>query len=185
MGTLLLNSAREIRSKLREDKTEVVTLLVPKTTWLKLGESKRKYMAKRIPRLLQVYGKYLTSADRLGKKAGKTTYQSSSSGMDSLQRLNVRLDTGSWALLGVLAQAHGVSRCFLFNYLLWLEEVGIGNSIVDILNEGGPTFHKSYSYILHLDLTNNEIIRRLRCEPEHSFYVSNPGDRYTEEELEN
>ncbi|EMN12969.1 hypothetical protein LEP1GSC055_0202, partial [Leptospira borgpetersenii str. Brem 307] len=26
--------------------------------------------------------------------------------------------------LSVLAAAHGVSRCYLFNYMLWLEELG-------------------------------------------------------------
>lgn len=139
MGTLLLTADRVIRSKLREDKTEVVTLLVPQATWLRLGESKRKYLPKQIPMLLRVYGKYLTSIDRLGKKAGKTLYQPSY-GRDSMKKVNVRLHTGSWAFLGVLAQAHGVSHCFLFNYLLWLEEVGVGDSIVDTMNEGVPHF---------------------------------------------
>nr|WP_269746573.1 DUF1564 family protein [Leptospira noguchii] len=31
---------------------------------------------------------------------------------------------GVWATLGVLAAAHGVSRCYLFNYMLWLEDLG-------------------------------------------------------------
>ncbi|TGK42673.1 DUF1564 family protein, partial [Leptospira gomenensis] len=34
----------------------------------------------------------------------------------TMRRINVRLGTGSWTLLGALAQAHGVSRCYLFNY---------------------------------------------------------------------
>ncbi|PKA02397.1 hypothetical protein CH375_23375 [Leptospira ellisii] len=164
-------------SKLREDKSEVVTLLVPKQTLFRYREDRRKRLPKLIPELLRTYGKYLTSVKRLGKKAGKTLYQPSV-GRENMVRINVRLNTGSWALLGVLAQAHGVSRCFLFNYLLWLEEVGVGDSIVDTMNEGGPTFHRIYSYILHLDLSHNRIARILNCEPEHSFYVYNYPNRY-------
>ncbi len=85
--------------------------------------------------------------------------------------LRPALSTGSWAFLGMLAQVHGVSRCYLFNYLLWLDEVGVGDSIVRTVNEGGPTFHRDYKYILHFDLLNNSVIRRLECEPNGIFYV--------------
>ncbi|EMF99775.1 hypothetical protein LEP1GSC123_3231 [Leptospira borgpetersenii str. 200701203] len=33
--------------------------------------------------------------------------------------MTIHVNTGVWAVLGVLAAAHGVSRCFLFNYLPW------------------------------------------------------------------
>ncbi|WP_122943953.1 DUF1564 family protein, partial [Leptospira kirschneri] len=33
------------------------------------------------------------------------------------------------------------------------------------------TFHWSYSYILHLDLLNNRVTRKLHCEPESYFYA--------------
>lgn len=91
-------------------------------------------------------------------------------------RMNVRLSTGSWAFLGALAHTHGVSRCFLFNYLLWLDEVGVGDSIVSTMNEGGPTFHRNYKCILHLDLLNNTITRQLECEPTNLFSVLDPRD---------
>nr|PJZ93096.1 hypothetical protein CH379_09620 [Leptospira ellisii] len=70
-----------------------------------------------------------------------------------------------------MAQAHGVSRCYLFNYLLYLEESEVGDSIEEMLNEGVPTFHKNYSYILHLDLTFNRVTRKLQCLPESAFYT--------------
>ncbi|TGK37467.1 DUF1564 domain-containing protein [Leptospira gomenensis] len=173
MGVLLLNADHKIDSALQEDRTEVVTLLVPKRTLLLYPEDRRKSLPKLIPQLLRTYAKHITSTARLGKKAGKIMYQPSV-GPENMERINVRLGTGSWALLGVLAQAHGVSRCFLFNYLLWLEEIGVGDSIVEMMNVGGPTFHKNYSYILDLNLSDNRITRYLRCEPENIFYVYNP-----------
>ncbi|EQA62751.1 hypothetical protein LEP1GSC062_1203 [Leptospira alexanderi serovar Manhao 3 str. L 60] len=36
-------------------------------------------------------------------------------------RMNLRIDCKIWALLGVIS-AHGVSRCFMVNYLLWLDD---------------------------------------------------------------
>ncbi|TGK23484.1 DUF1564 domain-containing protein [Leptospira yasudae] len=170
MGVLLLNSNRELRSKLQERRSEVVTLLIPKPTWMRYPERKRRSLTKRIPILLERYGKYLTTVNRLGKNARKTLYQPSS-GKDTMLRMNVRVSTGSWAFLGALAQIHGVSRCYLFNYLLWLDEAGVGDSIVNMMNEGGPTFHRSYSYILHLDLLQNTIVRRLETEPIDLFYM--------------
>lgn len=178
MGILLLNSDQEIRSILQERKTEVVTLLVPEATLLALNERMRKNIGKQIPILLTYYSKYLSTTKRLGKNARKTTYQPSP-GREKMKRINVRLSTGSWALLSALAQVHGVSRCYLFNYLLWLENVGVGNSIVRTMNEGGPTFHSNYKYILHLDLLKNEITRRLESNPQDTFYVVNYESLYS------
>ncbi|EMJ47067.1 hypothetical protein LEP1GSC111_1737 [Leptospira interrogans str. UT126] len=39
-------------------------------------------------------------------------------------------------------------KCYLFNYLLKLEALGVGNSILNTVRAGVPTFHWSYSYIL-------------------------------------
>ncbi|MCG6166750.1 DUF1564 domain-containing protein [Leptospira sp. FAT2] len=177
MGCLSLNSDYEINSRLQENFSETVTLLIPEETWIRFSEKEAKALPKKIPYLLRTYGKYLSATKRIGKKAGRTLYQVSS-GNSKMRRVNVRLSTGSWTFLGTLAQAHGVSRCFLFNYLLWLETVGIGNSIVYTMNDGVPTFHRCYSYILHLDLSDNRVIRRLRCEPESDFYAFNYEERY-------
>ncbi|AOP35216.1 CopG family transcriptional regulator [Leptospira tipperaryensis] len=170
MGILLLNSDQELKSNLRENNSDVVTLLIPKKTLYGLSESEMRKLPKRIPGLLSKYGKYLTSSRRLGKKAGKILYQPSA-GKENMLRINVRIGTGSWALLGALAQAHGVSRCYLFNYLLWLDEIGMDSFLVRTMNEGAPTFHRNYRFILHLDLLNNKITRRLECDPANLFSI--------------
>ncbi|MDI7226474.1 DUF1564 domain-containing protein [Leptospira santarosai] len=168
MGFLLLNSDQEIGSRLQENVLNTVTLLIPEETWLRFDEKDAKKLPKRIPDLLRKYGKFLSASKRLGKDAKRTLYQPSP-GKRKMKRINARVSTGSWTFLGTLAQAHGVSRCYLFNYLLWLDELEVGNSIVRTMNEGAPTFHRNYSYILHLDLLDNRIHRRLECEP-HSFF---------------
>ncbi|TGM53498.1 DUF1564 domain-containing protein [Leptospira adleri] len=170
MGILLLSSDHEIQSVLQDNRMEVVTLLVPKHTLSCLGEKERRNLPKRIPLLLKRYAKYLTAINRLGNKAEKTLYQPSP-GKKQMQRINVRVSRGSWALLGLLAQVHGVSRCYLFNFLLQIDAIGVGDSIVDIMNEGGPTFHRDYKYTLHIDPLNNRIKRSLKCEPIDCFYV--------------
>ncbi|TGM99171.1 DUF1564 domain-containing protein [Leptospira yasudae] len=170
MGVLLLHSDYKLDGVLQEITANVVTLIVPEATLSLYSESERRQLAKRIPELLERYSKYLTAIPRLGHKAWKTLYQNSP-GPKKMKRINVRLSTGSWVLFGTLAQAHGVSRCFLFNFLLELDRAGVGYSIVNTMNEGGPTFHRNYSYILHLDLLNNRITRTLQCIPENSFYV--------------
>ncbi|EMJ91655.1 DUF1564 domain-containing protein [Leptospira alstonii] len=170
MGTLLLNSDFEISSTLGENRSETVTLLIPEDNWIRFSEKDLKALPKKIPEFLRTYGKYLSSTRRLGKKAGRTLYQPSP-GKRKMKRVNIRVNTGSWTLFGALAQAHGVSRCYLFNYLLWLEETGVGDSIVYTMNAGVPAFHESYSYILHLDLLENQVTRRLRCRPKFFHYA--------------
>ncbi|TGK30472.1 DUF1564 domain-containing protein [Leptospira yasudae] len=177
MGILLLNVDRELSSILQEPNTDVVTLLIPESTLLRYRLESRKNLPKRIPILLQKYGKYLTSIGRLGKNARKTLYQPSP-GKEKMRRMNVRLSTGSWTFLGMLAQVHGVSKCYLFNYLLELDESGVGDSIVNTMNEGGPTFHRNYRYILHLDLLNNRVTRSLETEPNGIFNVLDYRDWY-------
>ncbi|WP_036043950.1 DUF1564 domain-containing protein [Leptospira alstonii] len=175
---LLLNSDFEIRSTLGENRSETITLLIPEDTWVRFSEKDVKALPKKIPHLLRIYGKYLSSTKRLGKKAGRTLYQPSP-GKQKMKRVNIRLNTGSWTLFGAFAQAHGVSRCYLFNYLLWLEDLGVGDSIVNTMNEGVPMFHRSYSYILRLDLLNNQVIRKLYYRPKSYFYTSDDQERIT------
>ncbi|MBM9500179.1 DUF1564 domain-containing protein [Leptospira sp. 201903071] len=172
MGYLTFNADEEISSSLQESRMDTVTLLIPESTLDRLGVSVKdaKSLPKKIPQLLRRYGKYLTSTRRLGENARKTLYQPSP-GKEKMKRVNIRLSTGSWTYLGMLAQTHGVSRCYLFNYLLWLEELGVGDSIVETVNAGAPAFHNCYSYILHLDLRYNLVFRRLQTEPGSLFYV--------------
>ncbi|EKN85931.1 PF07600 family protein [Leptospira interrogans str. 2003000735] len=168
METLLLNSNFEINSSLGKNNSETVTLLIPEKTWIHFSEKDRKNLSKKIPELLKIYGKYLSTTKRLGKNAGRTLYQPSP-GKHKMKRVNIRVNTASWTLFGALAQAHGISRCYLFNYLLWLDSLGVGNSIVNTVNAGVPTFHRSYSYILHLNLTNNRVIRKFQYKPKSYF----------------
>ncbi|RHX93180.1 DUF1564 domain-containing protein [Leptospira stimsonii] len=170
MGILLLNSDHELHTTLQEKRTDVVTLLVPKKTLLRLSEKERRNLSKRIPLLLERYAKYLTSIKRIGNKAEKTLYQPSPR-KGEMQRINVRVSRKSWALLGLLAQVHGVSRCFLFHFLLELDELGVGDSIVNIMNAGGPTFHRTYRYTFHIDILNHRIKRSLKCDPIDFFQV--------------
>lgn len=170
MGYLTFREDEEISSRLQEDRMETVTLLIPESTLDRWGERNAKVLPKKIPQLLRTYGKYLAATKRLGGNARKTLYQPTP-GKGEMKRVNIRLSTGSWTFLGMLAQAHGVSRCYLFNYLLRLEELGVGDSIVETVNAGAPTFHRYYSYILHLDLLYNRAFRRLRTEPASLFYV--------------
>ncbi|RHX78726.1 DUF1564 domain-containing protein [Leptospira yasudae] len=169
MGYMFLNTDHEIRSQLQDGYSITVTLLIPEQTLRRFSERDAKKLPKRIPELLRRYGKYMSAAKRIGKDARRTLYQPCCQGKNRLVRVNARISTGSWTFLGTLAQAHGVSRCFLFNYLLWLEELGVGDSIVNPMNEGVPTFHRYYSYILHLDLLENRAIRKLECGPDPYF----------------
>ncbi|EKR62742.1 PF07600 family protein [Leptospira weilii str. 2006001853] len=99
---------------------------------------------------------------RLHCKAGKIKYNR---GVGKMKKFSIRVNTGTWAILGALAAAHGVSRCYLFNYMLWLEDVGVGDSIVETLNRGVPSFHGTYRMIWTLDLRQNLISRELEFKP--------------------
>ncbi|EMO78000.1 PF07600 family protein [Leptospira kirschneri str. 200801925] len=172
MGALLLNSDHEISSTLQKNPSETVTLLIPEDTWLLFSEKDVKLLTKKIPALLKIYGKYISSYGTfVGTKRRTVTLYQSSPGKSKTKRISVRVPSASWTLLGTLAQAHGVSRCYLFNYLLKLEALGVGDSILNTVRAGVPTFHWSYSYILHLDLLNNRVTRKLHCEPESYFYA--------------
>ncbi|MBM9576026.1 DUF1564 domain-containing protein [Leptospira sp. 201903070] len=171
MGLLMLKGDHILRSRLQGNKTNVVTLLIPEKTLLRYPENERRILPKKIPILLKRYGKFLSSQRRLGRRTDTTLYQLSP-GKNQLKKVNVRIGIESWVLLGVLAQAHGVSRCFLFNYLLHLEDAGVGDSIEKTMNQGAPTFHKNYRYILHLDLSGRRISRELECDPRDTFFVS-------------
>lgn len=84
----------------------------------------------------------------------------------------MRVDTGVWAILGVIAAAHGVSRCFLVNYMIWLDDSGVGDSIEEKLNVGSPTFQNSYGYLWHLDLLNNRITKSLEFRPNPIWFLT-------------
>ncbi|PJZ54005.1 DUF1564 domain-containing protein [Leptospira adleri] len=166
MGTIYLYKERNIRSILPSNKKDVETVLFPERFLNSLSDEKRKELPKRIFPLLKRYQKFMLSKRRINKKAGKTLYQRD---LGKLVRVNLRIESEAWMILGLLSAAHGVSRCFMLNYLFWLDSAGVGDSIDEVLNVGCPPFHNSYSYVWHLDLVEKTILRRIEFDPDPLF----------------
>lgn len=162
METLLLNSERRIQSALIEGNIGVDSILIPESYWNQLDTAGRKILRQKLPYLLRRYTKYVASMKRLHWRGGKILYNRN---VGKFKKMSIRVNTGAWSVLGVLAAAHGVSRCYLFNYMLWLDDIGVGDSIVETLNRGVPIFHGSYRMIWTLDLRQNLISRELEFEP--------------------
>ncbi|TGK20651.1 DUF1564 domain-containing protein [Leptospira stimsonii] len=162
MEILSFSSERKIQSALIEGTLGTDSILIPLSLWDELNEDERRILRRKLPYLLRKFGKYVSSLKRLHWRAGKIKYNR---GVGKMKKMSIRVNTGAWALLGALAAAHGVSRCYLFNYMLWLDEVGVGDSIVDTLNQGVPRFHGSYRMIWTLNLRENLISRELEFEP--------------------
>ncbi|WP_039935425.1 DUF1564 family protein [Leptospira inadai] len=78
-------------------------------------------LARCLNELLTIYGAHLEKADKLNSGSFMLLYQrkrhESGAGWN---RINFRPDGSDWTRLGNLARWHGVSRCFLFSYLLEL-----------------------------------------------------------------
>ncbi|TGK38507.1 DUF1564 domain-containing protein [Leptospira gomenensis] len=162
MEILSFASDRRIESVLFEGPLETDSLLVPESYWYGLGLKERKFLPKRLPFLLRKYGKYLSSMERLHFQADRIKYNRA---VGKMKKFSIHVNKGAWTVLGVLAATHGVSRCYLFNYMLWLEDVGVGDSIVNVLNRGVPSLHGIYRMIWTLDLRQNTVSRDLEFEP--------------------
>ncbi|AXR68307.1 DUF1564 domain-containing protein [Leptospira mayottensis] len=162
MDILLLSSDKKIQSALNEGVVGSDSLLVPMSYWNQLDTAARKALSRKLPFLLKRYTKYVVALDRLHWRGGKIKYNW---GVGELKKMTIHVNSGVWTVLGALAAAHGVSRCYLFNYLLWLEEVGIGDSVNDVINRGVPQFHDIYRMIWTLDLQKNQVSRELYFEP--------------------
>ncbi|WP_155683135.1 DUF1564 family protein, partial [Leptospira borgpetersenii] len=52
-----------------------------------------------------------------------------------------------------------------FNYMLWLEDLGVGDSTVETLNRGVPSFHWTYKMTWKINRRQNLISRELEFEP--------------------
>lgn len=162
MGKIFFNTDQKIQSKLVESKTETETILFPESYLNSSTPEQRKALPKKIRSLIQRYQTFMVSKRRINHKAGKTLYQKD---QGKLIRVNLRIDCKTWALLGVISATHGVSRCFMVNYLLWLDALQVGDSIEKVLGVGCPRLHDSYSYIWDLDLAKNRITRRIEFDP--------------------
>ncbi|XDD51979.1 DUF1564 domain-containing protein [Leptospira sp. WS92.C1] len=162
MEILSLDSERKIESALIEGGIGIDSILIPLSYWNDLDLVERKLLSKKLPYLLRRYTKYVASMKRLYWRAGKIKYNW---GVGKMKKMSIRVNTGAWAMLGALAAAHGVSRCFMFNYLLWLDDIGVGDSIVETVNLGVPRFHGVYRMIWTLNLQENRIIREFNFDP--------------------
>ncbi|WP_017850967.1 DUF1564 domain-containing protein [Leptospira interrogans serovar Szwajizak] len=163
MDILLFDDGQKIESALVEGSIGTDSLLVPNNYWNCLNSQERKALRGKLPILLRKYSKQIASMKRLHYKAGKIKYNRD---VGKMKKFSVRVHTGVWATLGVLAAAHGVSRCYLFNYMLWLEELGEKeNFFVKTLNQGVPSFHWTYKMIWKIDRKQNLISRELKFEP--------------------
>ncbi|RHX78619.1 DUF1564 domain-containing protein [Leptospira yasudae] len=170
MGNIILAETQKVRKRwIVDGESSVETFLIPERYWTGLNEKDRKNLPKRIPTLIRRYAKYIVAMPRLNSKPGKTMYQKD---QGPLIRMNIRMGTGIVSILASFAASHGVSRCFLVNYLLWLDEIGVGNSIVETVSVGTPTFHDVYRNILTLDFNSNTITREFQFEP-NPIYAQN------------
>ncbi|EMJ52338.1 PF07600 family protein, partial [Leptospira interrogans serovar Valbuzzi str. Duyster] len=114
MDILLLDDGQKIQSFLIEGSVGTDSLLVPDVYWNRLNLQEKKALRNKLPFLLRKYSKQIASMKRLHNKAGKIKYNR---GVGKMKKLSIRVHSGVWATLGVLAAAHGVSRCYLFNYM--------------------------------------------------------------------
>ncbi|XDD50619.1 DUF1564 domain-containing protein [Leptospira sp. WS92.C1] len=162
MGILLSVSEPQISSKIEKLESAVETILIPEDFLNRLTKEDRKKLPKTIHSLLGKYTKYISSIPRLNQKGGKRKYQKD---VKKLQRVNIRMKTVDWLLLGTLAEAHGVSRCYLLNFIFYLESAGVGDSIVETLNVGLPTYHEIYCFIWQLEPRQGRITRSLQLRP--------------------
>ncbi|AOP36625.1 hypothetical protein A0128_19645 [Leptospira tipperaryensis] len=162
MDILFLSSENKIQSALIEGELGTDSILIPLSYWDVLSADEKRILRRKLPYLLRKYTKYVSCLKRLHWRAGKIKYNR---GVGKMKKMSIRVNTGAWAVLGALAVAHGVSRCYLFNYMLWLDDVGVGDSVVETLNQGVPKFHGSYRMIWTLDLRQNLISRELDFEP--------------------
>ncbi|OOV41757.1 hypothetical protein B1J93_11730 [Leptospira kirschneri serovar Pomona] len=163
MDILLLDDCQKIESALVENSVGTDSLLVPDDYWNRLNSQERKALRGKLPILLRKYSKRIASMERLHHKAEKIKYNR---GVGKMKKFSIRVNTGVWANLGVLAAAHGVSRCYLFNYMLWLEDLGGEEDFfVKTLNQGVPNFHWTYKMIWKINRRQNLISRELQFEP--------------------
>ncbi|WP_032856464.1 DUF1564 family protein, partial [Leptospira borgpetersenii] len=105
MDILLFDSNQKIQSTLIENTVETDSLLVPNVYWDRLNFKEKKALRGKLPFLLRKYSKQIASMKRLHDRAGKIKYNR---GVGKMKKLSIRVHTGVWATLGVLAAAHGV-----------------------------------------------------------------------------
>jgi hypothetical protein len=140
MPTLFLRSHKKVID-LKNSGVSCSTLLIPEFLIEKLpsilpvatAKNGKNFLDLRLglKSLLQKYRGFLAIGNLPFAGKPKLTYQKE--GL-SLQVLKFRPDNDDWFELGILAYGLGVSRCWLFTYLLELELSGLGEFLA--LKEG-------------------------------------------------
>ncbi|EMO07159.1 PF07600 family protein, partial [Leptospira interrogans serovar Icterohaemorrhagiae str. Verdun HP] len=100
MDILLFDDGQKIESALVEGSIGTDSLLVPNNYWNCLNFQERKALRGKLPILLRKYSKQIASMKRLHYKAGKIKYNRD---VGKMKKFSVRVHTGVWATLGVLA----------------------------------------------------------------------------------
>ncbi|PJZ71173.1 hypothetical protein CH373_01250 [Leptospira perolatii] len=113
--------------------SRVCTLILPKRYFRKFSGSGRA-LQREFGNLLEKYENILQKMPRINGRSVYTKYQRDITSKKKIAedfrqsspfiRINVRVTCVAWTRLGILAVYHGVSRCFLFSYLLEMDSVG-------------------------------------------------------------
>ena len=129
------------------ERSTVSTLLIPKHLVDKLdlvlpvvldtATMKKSYDLKAgLKKLLEKYRGFFAAGQLPFQKKPKLTYQEE--GLE-LQRFSFRPDDADWFELGILAYGCGVSRCWLFSFLVTLELSLLGDFVEVVKARFGDT----------------------------------------------
>ena len=152
------------------EKSTVSTLLIPKNLIEKLdlvlpvaldtATMKKSYNLKvGLKRLLDKYRGFLASGFLPFQEKPKLTYQEE--GLE-LQRFSFRPDDADWFELGILAYGCGVSRCWLFSFLVSLE-LSLLRDFVEVLKAsfGDTTLYHCRPRLIHQIFGKRHYIHRI------------------------
>jgi hypothetical protein len=154
---------------LRESAASVSTLLVPDSLALKLSsilpvrisKKKKEFVDLRqgLKMLLNKYRGFLALGKLPFQYKPKLSYQNE--GLN-LQVFKFRPDNADWFELGILAYGLGVSRCWLFSFLLELELSGLGEFLaLKIAKDGLTTPNHSRPRMIHQITGRRRFISRI------------------------
>lgn len=123
--------------------------------------------------LLRKYRRFLANGELFQfHDSHHSIYQEKNQG---LQKFNVRIDPEAWTRLGLLAFAHGISRCKLFSLLLWLESVRIEKHLVLFEPAGVPAYPMNLRMYIYLDYNRSLVYKTFEPHPD-SVDFWNPLD---------
>ncbi len=113
--------AKSSRGKLLGESMPVCTLILPNSlykSFLKNWKGRRAG-ARCLKEILFLYTRDIENTEKLNPNSLLLLYQKKENDQrKKWSRLNFRPDVVDWSRLGLLARKHGVSRCYLFSYLL-------------------------------------------------------------------